>query len=212
MTKTRIFSALLLPIIIILGWALYRSIASTIELAEAIKASESRVINRLKVIREVEKTYLADKGGYTADWDSLIDFVKYDSIPIVEKIEIIQERTPDDPLYYTRTDSIRIEFDTLDVIPAKQSIMESLPQDLARRYKSFNWDNLPYVPGYEKTEDKKFEIFADKIEKSNVMVDVIEVIDPYPMDESRSDENISPVRWRLRFGSKTEVTTAGNWE
>lgn len=68
---------------------------------------------------------------------------------------------------------------------------------------------LAYVPGYE---DVKFEIYAAEIERSNLVVDVIEVKNPKPFDPTRSEGNDSKNRKPLRFGSKTDVTTAGNWE
>jgi len=60
--------------------------------------------------------------------------------------------------------------------------------------------------------DKKFEIWADEINKSGVTVDVIEVVDPDPIDKTRKDDSDFKNRRRLRFGSRTEITTAGNWE
>jgi hypothetical protein len=45
-----------------------------------------------------------------------------------------------------------------------------------------------------------------------MVVDVIEVIDPYPVDVTRSDKNDNPRRKFLRFGSMNEITLSGNWE
>ena len=68
---------------------------------------------------------------------------------------------------------------------------------------------LAYVPGYD---DVKFDIFAAEIERSNLLVDVIEVKNPKPFDPNRSENNDSKNRKPLRFGSKTDVTLSGNWE
>lgn len=72
-----------------------------------------------------------------------------------------------------------------------------------------NLDRLAYVPGYE---DVKFDIYADEITKGNVKVDVIEVKNPKPVDPNRSEENEALNRKPLKFGSRTDVTTSGNWE
>jgi len=205
MTKTKIFTLVLWLPILGLIYLLYRSVAGEIELAEAIKNSEKQVVKRLMEVRAAEKAFLSRYGYYTSNWDSLVNFVQNDSVYITEKTEIIIPRERNDPRYYLG-DSIQINIDTIGVEPVMKM---HFPND---EYPNFNPELLPYVPGYPVSEEKKFEIFTDKIDKSGVIVDVIEVIDPYPMDESRSDENISPVRWRLRFGSRTEVTTAGNWE
>ena len=44
------------------------------------------------------------------------------------------------------------------------------------------------------------------------MVDVLEVIDPCPADPTRKESNDNRKRKYLRFGSRDEVTTTGNWE
>jgi hypothetical protein len=68
---------------------------------------------------------------------------------------------------------------------------------------------LAYVPGYD---DVKFDIFAAEIERSNLIVDVIEVKNPKPFNPARREDNDAKNRKPLRFGSKTDVTTSGNWE
>ena len=58
----------------------------------------------------------------------------------------------------------------------------------------------------------KFDLFADRIEKNRLMVNVVEVRDIKPVDSKRKEDNEANNRKPLRFGSRTEVTTAGNWE
>lgn len=74
-----------------------------------------------------------------------------------------------------------------------------------------DFSRLPFVPVYG-NENVKFEIFADKIDKSGVTVDVIEVVNPRPLDPTRDEDSDFANRRHLRFGSKTQVSTAGNWE
>lgn len=64
---------------------------------------------------------------------------------------------------------------------------------------------LPYVPG----TNTKFDIFADKINRSGVTIDVFEVKDPKPVNPERRANNNEKA---LRVGSRTDVTIAGNWE
>lgn len=76
------------------------------------------------------------------------------------------------------------------------------------RYKyalDYDVTNLPYVPG----TDKKFELFADEIERSGVPIDVFEAKDPDPINPERRKNNNEKA---LRVGSRTDVTIAGNWE
>ncbi|MBL6445531.1 hypothetical protein JMN32_04380 [Fulvivirga sp. 29W222] len=72
-----------------------------------------------------------------------------------------------------------------------------------------NIDRLAYVPGYG---DVKFEIYAAEVDKSGALVDVIEVVNPKPFDPTRKEDADAKNKKPLRFGSKTDVTTSGNWE
>ncbi len=76
------------------------------------------------------------------------------------------------------------------------------------RYKRIeNVANLPYIPG-SKT-GKKFELWAGKVAKGNVVADVFEAKDTDPVNPARRKNNMENA---LRVGSKTDVSTSGNWE
>lgn len=66
------------------------------------------------------------------------------------------------------------------------------------------------VPGWN--DGREFKIFTGTADKAGVPVQVIEVIDPTPIDPERKEGNEHKARKPLRFGSPTAVTTAGNWE
>ena len=70
-------------------------------------------------------------------------------------------------------------------------------------------NNLPFVPGYENI---KFLMWAGEIEKGGVSVNVVEVRNPKPFDPNRKESNEANINKPLRFGSRTSITTAGNWE
>ena len=86
----------------------------------------------------------------------------------------------------------------------------ALPIFTAKKWPRFKLETLPYVPGVE--GDVKFDIWADKITKAGVLVNVIEVKNPKPVNPNRDEESDYNTRKPLRFGSRTSVTTAGNWE
>lgn len=64
----------------------------------------------------------------------------------------------------------------------------------------------------EKEDGTKYEIYAGFVDKSGVKVQVIEVFDPTPANPLRKESNESKSKKPLRFGSKVDVSTAGNWE
>lgn len=70
-----------------------------------------------------------------------------------------------------------------------------------------NVANLPYIP--ESKSGKKFELWAGKIAKGNVVTDVFEAKDTDPVNPARRKNNNENA---LRVGSRTEVSTTGNWE
>jgi hypothetical protein len=201
MSKTRIFAILLWPVIGLLAYMLYNSVNSKIEMAQAIEKSEAKVVEKLKMVREAEKAFLIVNGYYTSNWDSLISFVKAGELPIVEKVEKVTPRKRDDPKYH-EGDIIEIRFDTIGREPVMKKIFP------AEKYPNFNADELPFIPG---TEQQKFEVNVGKIDKGNGLVDVIEVVDRFPLDKTRSDKHPSRTRWHLRFGSMDEARTNGNW-
>ena len=75
--------------------------------------------------------------------------------------------------------------------------------------RSTDLSKLGEVPG---NPGLMFEIFVKKIDRNGVMVDVIEVKDPKPINPARKESNEQKARKPLRFGSRFDVSTAGNWE
>ncbi len=68
---------------------------------------------------------------------------------------------------------------------------------------------LGEVPGNSGT---LFNIITKRIDRNGLMVDVIEVVDPKPLNAARKESNEHKSRKPLRFGSLTDVSIAGNWE
>lgn len=66
--------------------------------------------------------------------------------------------------------------------------------------------------GYKPGTDIMFDIYVGFVDKSGVPVQVIEVKDPSPDDPSRKETNDQKPRKPLRFGSRLDVSTSGNWE
>ena len=191
MNVTKILTIVFYLVSIGLAYFLVSGIAHDIEQEKVITAVEAKVINKLMQIRDAQDAYRSVNGAFTSDWNRLVSFVDTGVLYITERKETIIQ------LDYG-ADSVYVEIDTLGSVPVKDSLYAA----------GFEVDRLPYVPD----SDKKFLIWADKINKSGVMVDVIEVIDPDPVDPTRNEDNEIKNRKPLRFGSRTDVTTAGNWE
>jgi hypothetical protein len=196
MNKTKLISVVLLVISLSLGGYLIFSIKSSIDEKVRISRVEKKVQDKLMLIRKAEIGYQAVKGDYTDSWDSLASFINDGLFYITERTEIIHQ------LSYG-ADSVQVEIDTLGTIAVLDSLF-SEPM-----FSNYDFSQLKFIP---ETENAQFEIFVAEIEKSGVTVDVIEVRDTQPADPKRSEDNDGRNRKPLRFGSRTEVTTNGNWE
>lgn len=192
MKVIQIISAVFFVIAILLGFMLYKNIEGPITERKQVKREEARKIEKLKTLREVQKAYLDVYGKYAGNWDSVITFIQKDTYYTVERSEEIFVRQ-------YGGDSVVVNIDTIDAIAVIDMLFPS------EQFPDFNAATLPIIPG----SNKKFEIYADKIEKNNVLVDVFEIkdVDPISMlSELRSKGE------PLRVGSRSDVTTSGNWE
>ena len=183
-------------IALFLGAYLVNSIKSSIDEKERISKVEKKVQDKLMLIRKAEIGYQAVNGNYTDNWDTLANFIDNGLFYITEKTETIIQ------LSYG-ADSVYVEIDTLGTLPVVDSLFS------APKFASYDFSQLKYIP---ETENAEFEIFVAEIEKSGVNVDVIEVRDTQPADPKRKEDNDGRNRKPLRFGSRTDVTTNGNWE
>ncbi|MFZ5971008.1 MAG: hypothetical protein ACOYXA_05410 [Bacteroidota bacterium] len=265
---TKILTVVLLGASVALFVYLYGSVQKVIDDREAIASIEAAVTERLKLIREAEIVFLEVNGRYTANWDSLSDFVQHGQVPILERREIIEQ------LAYGG-EKVTVEIDTLGFISAKERIFRKnytlnasdngtflgynvkVGDNVIRNQRAYKLrvgdresqppftekgtiDSLaPLNPGDQVTKgqilisywdyvfdpntdlskigikpgtNQYFDIFVGKVDKAGVMVQVIEVKDPSPDNPNRKETNEQKNRKPLRFGSRTDVSTAGNWE
>ena len=179
-----------------LGLAFYlvNSIKFSIDEEARITTAESKVINKLKLIREAQIAFQSVNGEYANDWDSLLNFIEKGEIFLIQRRE-------ETVLLDYGAEETTLYLDTLGSISVLDSIFSPYP--------NFDAQSLVYVPGYDNV---KFKFWASKIEKGGVEVDVVEVRNPKPFDPDRKEENEANINKPLRFGSRTSITTAGNWE
>jgi len=203
MTKTKIFTWLMLPVVVLLGYLLFDSINSKIVESENIKRSEKLVIERLNMIREAQKTYKSIKGVYAPNFDTLVDFVQNGQLHITEVKEKVTTRDRTDPDFY-KGDIVTQEVDTIGV---EDVLTKLFPK---KDFPNFNPEDLRKVPG---TQGKEFNMYTNTVpDKTGIPMAVIEVFDPYPMDKTRKADHPIKVRRFLGFGSRDNASLSGNWE
>ncbi|MBN2212767.1 MAG: hypothetical protein JW723_00855 [Bacteroidales bacterium] len=195
--------------ILVLGYFVWESIQAPIRFNKEVDIREEATIDKLIDIRTMQVAFKDVKGKYTGSFDTLINFIKYDSFPIVRKD--YQEGW--DPDEYTEAEGIRRGL--IKVSVTKKSVLDSLFG------KDYPIDRIRYIPF---TDQKQFKLGAGQVETgSKVTVKVFEVSALYDTLLAGLDEQLitNYIYERekitkfagLRVGSLEEATNnAGNWE
>lgn len=198
--KKIIIQIVLLVIIVFLVYKIYESIMEPMRFNKERDLRMTEVVQNLKDIRVAQLAYKSIYAKYSPSFDTLLDFVSNEEIPMVKMIP--------DPEDTTFSRSI---MDTIGFVSVRDSLFG--------RRTNFIISNLPLVPF---TEGDTFLLYAGKIERSNVMVHVFEVsalnsqflkgleeqlVNNYT-DKLESTERFPG----LKVGSMTEASTDGNWE
>ncbi len=193
MTLSKILSVVFFLGALGLGFLLFKSVDNVMQEGKRIAALESRIIEKLQMLRDAQVAYNASNREYADNWNDLREFIQGGQIWLVERKETTKL------LEYGKEETT-VTIDTLGSV----NVMDSLFNE--RRYPNFNLDNLHIVPGSGGLE---FEFFSDMIERSGRDIPVFEIRDPAPINPKRRENNNEKA---LRVGSRTDSSTSGNWE
>jgi hypothetical protein len=180
------------------------------------KGREELIVKKMKDIREVELAFKQVHQYFTADFDSLSDFLSHGKLPTVIKSgEIPDTMTEKQALKLGLITRDTVYQNAFDVLSKKFISHIANKEDFVK--------NLAFIPTTNRTEN--FILDAGFIEKSGLQVPVVECraeVDQYIKDEDantvqllrnykklQGDINKFP---GLKFGSMFEATTDGNWE
>lgn len=193
MNLNKILSLVFLLGALFLGYKLYKGVDDVMQEEKRIALIESRIIEKLQMLRDAQIAYIAAKGEYAGNWEDLKNFIQEGDIWIVQRKETTK-------LLAYGKEEITVTFDTLGSV----AVIDSLFNE--RKYPNFNLDNMHIVPG---SGGKQFEFFADKVERTQRQIPVFEIRDPEPINPKRRANNKEKA---LRVGSRTDSSTSGNWE
>ncbi len=156
------------------------------------KAYRDKVVQSLKDIRTAEQAFKSRYEKYTGNWDTLVNFLKTDSIAYVR-----EEGTRPDTL----TEEKALELGIIRKDTFYTSVVDSLFLSQTARKKrifEFKADSLPYVPG----TTEEFILKTRVIDRSGgVRTPVFMAKDPSPFAPPDT----------LKVGSLTEASASGNW-
>ena len=196
--------------IIVLGYLVVESIMEPIRFNKEKKKREDATIQNLKDIRTAEVAYKTKYAKYTGSFDTLINFVKFDSFPVVMAIGRISDSLWDKGV--TEKEAIK-----MGIIIRDTSYVSVLDSIFSKTYPIDSLRVIPYC-------SEEFFLAAAKIETaSKVKVNVFEahVLNSVLLhglnkqliiNYSAEKEKITGFKG-LKVGSLEEATNnAGNWE
>lgn len=217
-----ILQIVLAAVIIFLGYKCYESIMIPQRFQEIKKQRYERIIDRLKDIRTAQDAYKGVYGIYTHSLDTLINFMKYDSVTIVRQIGSLTDDQIEQGI--TEEEAIKKGWIIRENIKVN-ALEDALNNDRLLSLKNSSIDNLQVVPF---TQGKyKFRMGADiYVTDSGVQVPIFEawisndeifadMKEEY--DEQIKEENGERLRLKkypgLKVGSLKEANNnVGNWE
>jgi len=208
-----VIQVVLVIAIVILSYMVYESIMNPIRFIKLKNIREKRTIARMIDIRESEKAYKDVHLKYTANFDSLIQFLKNDSFAVIRATGMIPESLLDS-VGLKKAKEIALNRGIIKREITYISVLDSLFG------KNYPVDSIRYVPF---AKSAQFQMVADQyVTPSKLTVQVLEVTVTYDVllqgldpqlivnyaDERKKITNFPG----LRLGSLTEGTLTGNWE
>lgn len=188
---SKIASFVLIVICLGLTFSNYKSIKDPLDFAKERDFRYQYVIQRLKDLREVQLGYKNHYGKYTGDLDSLVQFVKNDSLNIVKAIGAV----PDTLTEAQALEQGLISRDTVRVPASEYIFNEKYISE--RKIGKLIIDSLPYVP----FTSERFNLQVGHVSRGKISVQVFQIEDGKPYDPFKV----------MQVGSLSDVSTAGNW-
>jgi hypothetical protein len=197
-------AAVLLAVLLVL------SIYEPIEFEQERAKRYDKVIENLKQIRQAQVAYKEVYNRYTGSFDTLINFVKFDSLPLVRAEGTIPEEYIDSLKSRTKAEQLALKQGLIKRDTIKISVKDSLfgPE--------FKVEKLPIVPY---TKGVQFEMAVGEVTASGLPVKVFEakVLSEVILNglnkrliATYNDGKDYP---GLKVGSLEEANNnAGNWE
>ena len=199
--KLTIINIVLVLVAIFLAYKVYDSISQPVKFENEKTARELKVVQNLKDIRSTQVLFKQSYNRYTANFDSLIEYIRSGELPVVNIIP--------DPNDTTFTKTIN---DTVGYIKVLDSLFST-------RH-NFNVESLRYIPFSEPQQE--FEIQAGYIMRGGMKIPVFEAKAPYStylngLDQQRvrnaaAQQEAVEKYAGMKVGSMNEASIDGNWE
>lgn len=183
-----------------MGYLIYDSINSKIELEKEVKHRKAVVIERLEQIKEAQISYKKVRGEYAKSFDQLRDFLQNDSLIVVKAIGVVP-----DSLLGQEAKALAMGIIVRDT--SKIAVRDEMFKDNFQKVV----DSLSIIPF---SGGSSFSINSGEVEKGKVKVKVFEVTAPYKeiFKGLKTDNEGIDMSQALILGSMTEPSINGNWD
>ncbi len=206
-----VIQIVLIILIIGLAYLCYDSIHSVTEFNRISKLRREANIEKLKEIRTAQVAYKSQHDKYTGSFDTLINFVKYDSLKLVRKIGSLSDSliaegwTEEKALKLGMIKRDTVSVSVLDSLFGKNFLIDSIK-------KVPFVDNEEYEMGagtVETASGVKVEVFEAKVH-NNIYLDGLDKQEIINLNDNAQKLKKYP---GLKVGSLEETNNnAGNWE
>lgn len=210
-----VFQIVLAFVIVAFGYLAYQSIMKPIEFKKIKTQRYEKIIDQLKDIRKAQNAYKEVNNKYTGSFDTLISFIKSDSMPMVKSIGSLTDEQIEAGM--TEKEAVVKGFITRDTIMV--SALETTFDA------NFNIDNLRYVPftkeqveftmaaGVVVTGSKvQVQVFEAKVSNKYIFADILDEYNDEYLEENGNRIRINKYPG-LKVGSLEEANNgSGNWE
>ncbi len=210
-----ILQILLAVVIVVLAYFTFQSINKPLEFRKIKKQRYGEIIERLVDIRKAQVAYKDVHGKYTGSFDTLIDFIKTDSMPLVKSIGTLTDEQYESGM--TEKEAVKKGIITRDTI-----MVSAIDTIFGKNY---NIEDLRYVPFTNRQvqftlgagifvtgSNVKVPVFEAKVNNMKIFGDIYS-----EYEEVIKEENGNRIRLNkypgLMVGSLEEANNnAGNWE
>lgn len=216
MKATKIIIQIVLAVAAIyLGYLCYESVQNPIQFKKLKDQRYARVIQKLKDIRTAQEAYKSVYDTYTSSFDTLIYFVKHDSLKTIRSIGELSDDQVDQGM--TEQEALKkglIIRDTIRVAAIDQLFGKDYPID-DLRYVPFTKRQNEFLMGTNKIwTDSGVEVTVFEARVNNMVIfqDMMEEFEDAILEEN--GERIRLQKYPgLKVGSVKEANNnVGNWE
>ncbi|RUT79639.1 hypothetical protein [Ancylomarina longa] len=209
------FQILLAIAIVALAFFSYQSINKPIKFGKIKKQRYERIITQLKDIRRAEVAYKEVNGKYTGSFDTLISFIKTDSMPLVKSIGSLTDEQVEAGM--TEKEAVKKGLITRDTI-----MISALDTVFGKKYPIEKLRYVPFTKGKHQfklgagvfvTGSKvKVQVFEARVSNMIIFEDVRDDYNNELLEENGNRIRINKFPG-LMVGSLEEANNnAGNWE